>query len=238
MEKKLNNNNLNNLEKIIGYKFNDQKLLKEAITHSSKSCFNSKHSFNYERLEFLGDRILGFIISEEVFRNYLFFSEGQLNTIFQKYTNEKFLSIAAKNLNLDRYIICQRGDNLDKNVSILADVMESIIAAIYIDSSISECRSFIFGKIIKSKQLIFNKKKHPKSDLQEISLKYFKLIPSYKLIKKNGPDHLPEFCVSVKINNKLYAESEGKNIQMAEHNAAKKLIPLVKKFVDDEQNNL
>ena len=101
----MNNNNLNNLEKIIGYKFKDLELLKEAITHSSKSCFNSKHNFNYERLEFLGDRILGFVISEEVFRNYLFFSEGQLNTIYQKYINEKFLSKAATNLNLDRYII-------------------------------------------------------------------------------------------------------------------------------------
>ena len=114
--------------------------------------------------------------------------------------------------------------------------MESIIAAIYLDSNIDECKRFFFSKILKN-QLLTNKSiKNPKSDLQEISLKYFKVIPNYKLINKTGPDHEPNFFVSVKINELFFEKSEGRNIQIAEQRAANKLLPKIKKFFKNEKN--
>ena len=157
-------------------------------------------------------------------------------SIYQKYTNEKFLYKAAVNLNLDSFVRTQMGDDLEFNESILADIIESIIAAIYLDSNLIKCKNFIFNKILDNKSLNNEIYKHPKSDLQEISLKYFKIIPTYELIKKSGPDHNPIFLVRVKINDKLHSKSEGKNLQVAEQNAAEKLIPiLMKNFKYDKK---
>ena len=227
MEKKLSN--LNKLEAILSYKFKNIKLLEEALTHSSKRIKdNLKTKFNYERLEFLGDRILGFIISEKVFFDYPFFSEGKMNSIYRKYTNEKFLYKAAVNLNLNLFVRTQHGDDLESNQSILADIIESIIAAIYLDSNLIKCKNFILNKILENKSLTVEINKHPKSDLQEISLKYFKFIPTYELLKKTGLDHNPSFLVRVKINDKLHSKAEGKSLQIAEQNAAEKLILILK----------
>ena len=235
MEKKLSN--LNKLESILDHKFKNKKLLEEALTHSSRKIkSNLKIKFNYERQEFLGDRILGFIIAEKVFFDYPNLSEGSMNSIYQKYTNEKFLYKAAINLNLDSFVRTQHGDDLESNKSILADVTESIIASIYLDSNLIKCKNFVFKKILENKPLTIQKNKHPKSDLQELSLKYFKFIPTYELIKKTGPDHNPSFLVKVKINEKLHSKSEGRNLQIAEQNAAKKLIPILKKNIKYEKN--
>ena len=108
----------------------------------------------------------------------------------------------------------------------------------YLDSNLTSCKNFIFKKIFENKSLTMQTNKHPKSDLQEITLKYFKFMPTYELIKKTGPDHNPNFLVKVKINDKLYSQSEGKNIQIAEQNAAKKLIPNVKKNIKYDKNKI
>ena len=108
------NKNISDLEKILKYKFKNQRLLDEAITHSS---IKKIKNINYERLEFLGDRILGFIISNYIFNKFPNSSEGELNLIFQKYTNENFLSLVALELNLDNFVKVQRGDSLEKNTS-------------------------------------------------------------------------------------------------------------------------
>ena len=237
MVKKLSN--FNRLETILNYKFKNKNLLEEALTHSSKKIKNNlKIKFNYERLEFLGDRILGFIIAEKVFCEYPNLSEGTMNSIYQKYTNEKFLCKVAIKLNLDSFVRTQHGDDLESNKSILSDVIESLIAAIYLDSNLTSCKNFIFKKILENKSLTMQTNKHPKSYLQEITLKYFKFMPTYELIKKTGPDHNPNFLVKVKINDKLYSQSEGKNIQIAEQNAAKKLIPIVKKNINYDKNKI
>jgi len=211
--------------KILDYNFNDIELLNEALTHSSIKK-NNKHKkvFNYERLEFLGDRILGFIISDLLFKKFPDFQEGDLSILFQKYTNTKFLSKTAIRLNLNKFVVAQKGDSLEKKDSIMSDLVESIIAAIYIDSNLDNARIFIENKILnnlKIKQII---DKHPKTLLQEYSLKYFKIIPVYKVEEKYGPDHDPQFRVIVSINSNNYAVGEGSSIQKAQENAAKNLL--------------
>jgi len=228
----LNKTNFNELELILGYKFKNIGLIEEALTHSSKKIKNkTSKKLNYERLEFFGDRILGFIISEKIFLKFSSLAEGELNLIFQKYTNENFLYKSAKKLKLDHFIKTQKGDELNNNKSILADVVEAIIAAIYLDSDIENCKNFVNQKILFNRNIISTKTKHPKSDLQELTLKFFKTIPVYELENKTGPDHNPIFNIKAKVNDNIMVNSSGKTIQIAEENAAKKLIPILKRTI-------
>ena len=212
------------IEKILDYKFKNIELLNEALTHSSIKSSKPKKVFNYERLEFLGDRILGFIISDLIFKKFPNYQEGDLSTLFQKYTNANFLSNVALSLNLNKFVIVQKGDSLEKKNSIMSDLIESLIAAIYIDSNLDNARLFIENKILNNLKIKNNIDKHPKTLLQEYSLKYFKMIPVYIVEEKNGPDHEPEFKVTVSINSQNYAYGLGSSTQKAQENAAKNLL--------------
>ena len=213
------------IEKILDYKFKDIDLLNEALTHSSTKNNNKlKRIFNYERLEFLGDRILGFIISDLIFRKFPNFQEGDLSILFQKYTNTKFLSNVAISLNLNKFVIVQKGDSLENKDSIMSDLIESIVAAIYVDSNLDNARLFIKSKILNNLKIKNVVDKHPKTLLQEYSLKYFKMIPVYSVEKKSGPDHEPEFEVIVSINSQNYANGVGSSTQKAQENAANNLL--------------
>ena len=216
------------IEKILDYKFKDINLLDEALTHSSIKT-NNKHKkvFNYERLEFLGDRILGFVISDLIFKKFPNFQEGDLSILFQKYTNTKFLSNIAISLNLNKFVIVQKGDSLEKKDSIMSDLIESIIAAIYIDSNLENARLFIKNKILNNLKFKNVIDKHPKSLLQEFSLRYYKKIPVYTVEEKTGPDHDPQFKVNVSINSKNYAFGEGSSTQKAQEEAAKNLLKIM-----------
>ena len=219
------NNFYSEIEKILDYKFKDIDLLNEALTHSSTKNNNKiKRIFNYERLEFLGDRILGFIISDLIFRKFPNFQEGDLSILFQKYTNTKFLSNVAISLNLNKFVIVQKGDSLENKDSIMSDLIESIIAAIYIDSNLDNARLFIKNKILNNLKIKNVVDKHPKTLLQEYSLRYFKMIPVYSVEKKSGPDHEPEFEVTVSINSQNYANGVGSSTQKAQENAANNLL--------------
>ena len=219
------NNSYSEIEKILDYKFKNIELLNEALTHSSINK-NNKHKkvFNYERLEFLGDRILGFITSEWLFNKFPDFQEGDLSILFQQYTNTQFLANVAISLNLNKFVLVQRGDSLEKKDSIMSDLMESIIAAIYIDSSIDNAKLFIKNKILNNLKINNISNKHSKTLLQEHSLKFFKIIPCYNVEEKIGPDHEPKFKVTVSINSQNYANGVGSSIQKAQENAAKNLL--------------
>ncbi len=215
------------IEKILDYKFKDINLLDEALTHSSKKINHKKKIFNYERLEFLGDRILGFVISDLIFKKFPNFQEGDLSILFQKYTNTKFLSNVAIGLNLNKFVIVQKGDALEKKDSIMSDLIESIIAAIYIDSNLDNAKFFIENKILNYTNFKNVVDKHPKSLLQEYSLRYYKKIPVYTVEEKTGPDHDPHFKVNVSINSHNYAFGEGSSTQKAQEEAAKNLLKIM-----------
>ena len=212
---------LDQFEKKINYKFNNQSLLIEALTHSSSSISSSP---NYERLEFLGDRVLGLILAEYFFKLFPEVNEGCLNNYYQKYANQDFLAECAQNLNISDFIQTQKGDNLYNNKSILSDVVESLIGAIYIDSNIDECRNFIEKKILNMVSKSSPPLRHSKSLLQELCLKKYKELPKYSMINKSGPDHNPVFTVSVSINEDNVKLGEGSSLRIAEEIAASKLL--------------
>jgi len=219
---------IDDFEKIIDYKFNNKSLLLEALTHSSSTkMISNENKKNYERLEFLGDRVLGLVLAEYFFKLFPDSNEGFLNDYFQKYANQDFLSKCAKKIKISDFIKTQKGDDLDNNKSILSDVIESVIGAIYLDSNIDECRKFIVNNMLKIVSETDSPLKHSKSLLQEFCLNKFKQLPKYSMVEKSGPDHMPVFTVSVNINEKNTMLAKGSNLKNAEENAASKLLALL-----------
>ena len=220
---------LNKLEKHINYKFKNISLLEEALTHSSFKKKNLKiRNKNYERLEFLGDRVLGLVLSEYFYKAFPNAKEGDLDSYFQKCANQDNLFKYAKKINLSIFINTQKGDNLENNKSILSDVVEAIIGAIYIDTGLSNCKNFIINNIV-GMDLIYSKPlKHPKSILQEYCLDKYKTLPKYNILDKSGNEHQPIYEVSVYIENHDVVSATGTNLKKAEEAAAKKLLRILK----------
>ena len=220
---------IDQLEKQIKYKFKNVNLLKEALTHSSynkkKSSLTNK---NYERLEFLGDRVLGLVLAEYFFKHFPSFNEGSLNDYLQKYANQSTLAKYANKISLSIFLKIQKGDNLDNNKSILSDVVESIIGAIYLDSGLVRCKNFILNEIVQKHSFLSKPIKHPKSTLQEYCLDKYKTLPKYTMINKSGTDHLPTYIVSVSIKNIDNVSAAGTNLKNAEEAAALKLLNILR----------
>ena len=220
---------IDQLEKQIKYKFKNVNLLKEALTHSSYNLKKSRvTNKNYERLEFLGDRVLGLVLAEYFFKLFPSFNEGSLNDYLQKYANQSTLAEYANNINLSIFLKIQKGDNLDNNKSILSDVVESIIGAIYLDSGLVKCKNFILNQIVQKHSFLPKPIKHPKSTLQEYCLDKYKTLPKYTMINKSGTDHLPTYIVSVSIKNIDNVSAAGTNLKNAEEAAALKLLNILR----------
>jgi ribonuclease-3 len=217
------------LEKQINYKFKNIALLEEAITHSSFQKNKLKiDKKNYERLEFLGDRVLGLVLSEYLLKIFPEAREGVLDNYFQKFANQDNLFNYAKKINLSKFLKTQKGDNLENNKSILSDVVESIIGAIYIDTGLKNCKSFITNNLI-DKDFIYSKpEKHPKSILQEYCLHQYNTLPKYSILNKSGNEHQPIYEVSVYVKNHDVVSATGANLKKAEEAAATKLLNIIK----------
>jgi len=220
---------LNKLEKQINYKFKNIALLEEAITHSSfqKNNFKIKKK-NYERLEFLGDRVLGLVLSEYLFKFFPNAKEGVLDNYFQKFANQDNLFNYAKKINLSVFLKTQKGDNLENNKSILSDVIEAIIGAIYIDAGLKNCKNFIINNIIDKYSIYSKPLKHPKSMLQEYCLDQYNALPKYIVLNKYGNEHQPTYEVSVSIKNHDVVSATGTNLKKAEEAAATKLLSVLR----------
>ena len=219
----------NDLEKIINYKFKNINLLNQALIHSSHILNNSEKNIkNYERLEFLGDRVLGLVLAQYFFNLFPDANEGLLNNYLQRYANQNTLAKYANKIDLSNFIKFQKGDNLEFNKSVLSDVIESIIGSIYLDTDFNNSKKFIINEIIKQDNIESEPIKHPKSLLQEYCLNKYKCLPTYTVINKNGTDHQPIFKVSVSIDNVNSAISEGSSLKNAEEAAASKLLNVLK----------
>tara|TARA_Y100000816_G_scaffold206137_2_gene152191 strand:- start:247 stop:906 length:660 start_codon:yes stop_codon:yes gene_type:complete len=209
------------LEKKINVKFKDKKILIKSLTHKS---FDK--NYNNEKLEFLGDRVLGLIISKNLLQLYPSDTEGTLDKKFANLVNKKKCFEIALEINLDKFI---NFGNQIKNRSklepkILADCCEAIVGAIFLDKGIIEVENFILRywdkHLKKSQQTIIDSK----TKLQEYSLKKFKKLPVYKLIKFTGPKHKPLFIVGVKLSGSKFYEAKGHSKKDAEQKAATLLL--------------
>ena len=215
---------LNILQKKINIKFKNLNFLKKSITHKSYDSLN-----NYEKFEFLGDRILGFVISKKLIELYPDEKEGILDKKLASLVNKNKCLEVAKNIGLEKFILI--GNKSTKSIienKIIADSIEALIGAIYYDKGFDISEKFILRMwknfINLSEKTIIDSK----TKLQEYSLKKFKSLPIYKLVSISGPKHKPNFTISVKIKDTKIFEGSGDSKKKAEQVAAKKLLDSIK----------
>ncbi len=223
-----NNIKLQDLEKELGLNFSDKELLKNAITHSSYANQKKKVEFN-ERLEFLGDSVLQLVISEYLYSRFTEQPEGYLTKIRSLIVCENSLCDIAIGWELGRYMNMSKGEEITggrNRVSILADCVEAIIAAVYLDKGIEYSKSFILNnfkatieKAISNEIILDYKTK-----LQEIFQQNGEVNISYELVKFEGPPHRREFFVNVLINDSIKGSGQGFSKKEAEQNAAKEVM--------------
>ena len=215
---------LNSLQKKINIKFKNLNYLKNSITHKSYDQSN-----NYEKLEFLGDRILGFVISKKLIELYPDQKEGMLDKKLASLVNKNKCLEVAKIIGLEKFILLGNKNSKSKvENKILADSIEALIGAIYYDKGFDTVEKFILNNwknfINSSKDIIIDSK----TELQEYSLKKFKLLPIYKLVSSTGPRHKPKFTISVRLKDTKIYDGYGESKKKAEQNAAKKLLKSIK----------
>ena len=213
------------LESIIMYNFKDKLLLHRALTHKSYDNIS-----NNEKLEFLGDRVLGLVISKTLLEKFPDEKEGIIDKKYANLVNKKTCSLIAKKLNLSKFIFLGSSHKkLDRSSDkISSDCLEALIGAIYIDNGFKFAEKFILKfweeHILNSTITLIDSK----TKLQEYSLKKFKELPKYIFSKKTGPQHKPLFMTEVQIPNSKKITGIGSSKKNAQQNAASKLLKILK----------
>ena len=223
-----NKANLKMFEEIIKYNFNDKSLLIKILTHTSAS---TEKVSSMERLEFLGDRILGLVISEELFLKYPGLKEGELSKKYSFLVQRSTCAKVAENISLNKFIILGKSELKNSQIksSILSNIMEALIGSIFLDSDYSNTRKIVLNlwkEMISSVEKA-NNLSNSKSDLQEKILSMNKKLPNYKLISIQGEDHDPRFTISVSVDGFNSVLAIGKSKQEAEKNAAEKMLKII-----------
>tara|TARA_B100000242_G_scaffold120760_1_gene84654 strand:+ start:174 stop:842 length:669 start_codon:yes stop_codon:yes gene_type:complete len=209
------------LEKKIDIRFRDKNLLIKSLTHKSFNKIN-----NNEKLEFLGDRVLGLVMAKRLLEIYPEEKEGALDKKFASLVNKKTCLEISKTIELEKYVLVLKPKNR-KNIiedKVLADSCEALIGSVYLDKGYAMVEKLIldlWSKHIKDSVIT---QIDAKTKLQELSLKKFKKLPLYKIISNTGPRHKPLFKVGVKLINTNFYISEGKSKKDAEQNAAFKCL--------------
>ncbi|MDA9650694.1 ribonuclease III [Candidatus Pelagibacter sp.] len=213
------------LEKKLNIKFKDKNLLIKSLTHKS---FDSKN--NNEKIEFLGDRVLGLVIAKKLLEIYPNEKEGILDKKFASLVNKNTCLEIAKNISLDKYILTFNPNNKKINIEnkIISDSCEALMGAIYLDKGLNIVEKVILNLWQKHIDKSVITQIDAKTKLQELALKNFKKLPIYKLISNIGPRHKPLFKVGVKLPNSKYFISSGKSKKDAEQNAAIECLKSIK----------
>lgn len=219
---------MKSLQSKLQYQFKDPSLLELALTHSSFANEKGSHHDN-ERLEFLGDSVLGFITAEYLFRALPGTPEGELTKLRSAAVCEKSLAVFARQLDLGSYLRLGKGEMLSggaERPSILSDAFESVIAAIYLDGGVEAARAFVL-RFIKTAQTDVQAVTDYKTKLQEIVQKNPDEHLSYVLAAEAGPDHDKTFTVEVYLNSNCIATGVGHSKKKAEQAAAKQALELM-----------
>jgi ribonuclease-3 len=224
----MNRDRIHEFEGIIDYKFNNIKVLENSLTHSSYSNEDKAYNkINNERLEFLGDAVLSISVSRFIYDEFPDYPEGELTKLRARVVCEDTLSLVAENLNIGKYLLLGKGEEASggrERKSILADALEAVIAAIYLDGGYKEAEKFVLdnltdyiraavkGKIVSDFKSYLQEYYQGKS--QSCKIRYI-------VTKEEGPDHEKLFHVNAVVNKKVVGKGVGKNKKIAEQNAAK-----------------
>ncbi len=221
-----NSKRLEALEDCMGYHFKSSELLEQALTHSSVRSVPGRDS-HYERLEFLGDRVLGLCVSDELYRRYPEADEGELSIGLNSLVRGETLAGIADELNLHEFI--RTGSDL-KNItskrmmSVRADVIEALIASLFLDGGLEPAQQFISRAWGSRFEDVSSLRRDSKTALQEWAHSRRLGTPIYREIERSGPDHEPMFVIEVKVSGKLASKGSGRSKRLAEQQAAKQML--------------
>lgn len=219
--------NLKKIEKRIDIKFKNIDLLQQAVVH--RSYLNENPDFalpHNERLEFLGDAVLEIIVTKYLFDNFPTTPEGDLTNWRASLVNSNMLAKVAKEIDFENCMYLSRGESKDVNSKarqfILANAVEALIGAIYLDGGMKTASKFVHNHMISKLDNILENELYmdPKSKFQEKSQEIYKVTPNYKILSESGPDHAKTFEVGLYLNNKLIVKGKGTSKQEAQVNAA------------------
>jgi ribonuclease III len=218
---------LDHLQERIDFPFNDETLLAQALTHRSYLNENpAPGGADNERLEFLGDALLDFIVAEHIYRRYPGMSEGQLTSLRSGLVKEKSLAHFARELALGRYMYMGRGEAASGGADrapLLCGAFEALIGAIYLDQGMEAAQGFVLRFVEPAAEAMVAEQmlKDAKSRLQEWSQGEWQLTPAYRTVSQRGPDHDREFTVEVLIGGRAFGIGIGRSKQIAEQEAAR-----------------
>ena len=221
----------NIIEKRIGYSFKDKTLLDLAFTH--KSINQTK---NYERLEFLGDAVIGAIVAEYLYLNFKDLNEGELSRYRAALVRLDALYGIAEKLKISEFILKER--NNGKNKRIISNVYEAVIGAVLLDSSHEKAKEILLSHIHKFNPDIYKEileNTDFKTTLQELVQKETATTPEYRTVKKEGPVHNVVFTICVKINGKIFGYGTGRSKKIAEQNGAKEALKKILEKINDKK---
>ena len=216
---------LNKLEQKIGVKFKNKNLLAKSLIHKSHNSHD-----NNEKLEFLGDRVLGLVFAKTLLKIYPNDKEGVIDKKFANLVNKKTCLLVAKKLELKKYIITggsYKGVNRSDD-KIISDGLEALLGAIFLDQGLNLVEKFILNTWSEFLEKSIETQIDAKTQLQEYSLKKFKSLPVYTIQKQTGPKHSPVFKVEVQIKNSKKFYASGTSKKNAQQNAAQKLLTDIK----------
>jgi ribonuclease-3 len=220
-------NDLSSLQERIGVSFKNENLLKQALVHRSYLNEHGDFPFDHnERLEFLGDAVLELIVTEYLFRKFPDQPEGELTNWRASLVNAKMLAAIAGELDIEGNLYLSKGESKDKNSKarqyILADAVEAIIGAVYLDSGTEAAKGFIEQAVISKLDHILKNELYfdPKSKFQELSQEKYGITPHYDVLKEEGPDHAKTFEVGLYVGDEIVAVGIGSSKQEAQVQAA------------------
>ena len=222
--------NFSELEQTIDYTFKNKALLQTALTHSSYANEKCAGTLYNERLEFLGDSVLGIITAEYLFSNHRDFPEGELTKVRAALVCEKALHCFAEEISLGQYLYLGKGELRTggrNRPSILADAFEALIAAIYLDGGMEQAKKFVLHFVTAAQNGAIEMNDDYKTKLQEIIQKNPEERIEYVILEEKGPDHDKRFVVAVKLNSNIIGEGIGRSKKQAEQRAAKEALRLM-----------
>ena len=227
----MSSKDLDKFQTIIDYQFNNLEILTMALTHSSYAAELALQDYN-ERIEFLGDSVLGLIVSDSLYKKFPEQQEGDLSQLKAKMVSAQNLSVWAREIYLGDFVFLGGGQNSKKardRDNLLCDAFEALIGAIYLDGGYEKARDFVLKFLYKPLKLAAT---DFKSELQEISQSQYGVLPNYRVIKQKGPDHNKYFESAVYIRGKLMGIGGGYSKKESQQLAAQKALINIKEGVE------
>jgi len=232
-------NEISSIEAALNLTFNDKALLRRALTHRSYINENPDYLLeDNERLEFLGDAVLDFITGEYLYHRFPEMAEGRLTNLRSALVRTERLAQFALDLKLGDHLFLGRGEEESggrERLAILCDAFEALLGALYLDNGLEATREFVYKVIEPALREIMSldTAKDAKSRLQELAQSHFRITPTYRTVKEQGPDHAKEFTVEAVIGDKIYGQGQGFSKQTAAQAAAEQALDVLQQELLD-----